>query len=137
MSLRGGSSDFPLWSDTIFLPKFVLCTPVGQRHFIALLEQGPPSASPPARASCDPGKATGHKPRAPAPQHRLRAQLPDELAEGCRQLSSSGDEPPPLSHSPGRPHSTPLKGLEGREQRTAQAELLTFSAWMLFFRPAL
>lgn len=140
MSLRASFTDFPLRPEAIFLTKFVLRTPISQGYFTDHLEQGPPFAPSLACASCDTN--TLRKPLVTTPQLllpniQLRPQLSHELAEGSRQLSSSGDKPPQPSHSPGRPHSTPLKGLEGRKQRTAQAELPTFSVCMLFFRPAL
>lgn len=38
---------------------------------------------------------------------------------GSRQLSSSGDKPPLLSCSPGRPHTTALKGVGGKETKNS------------------
>lgn len=85
------------------------------------LGQGPPPAPSP-EASCDANtlrKPLLSTPEPLLPNIQLRAQLPDELAEGSGQLSSSGDKAPQLSHSPGRSHSTPLKGLEGSKRRIA------------------
>lgn len=57
------------------------------------------------------------------------------------QLSSSGDKPPLLSWSPGRPHTTPLNGVGWKEAKKSNSDgvpkLLAFSVGMLFFRAAL